>query len=152
MRAVLRLGVFVLGVFAGWMAAAVAVKRAIPSRGDAQSDDVALVAVFDGTKLTSEATQFRGGSIFAWYGGVDADLRGVELAAGARLWVAAMFGGIQLIVPDTWRVQANIRAVAGGYDVSGTDPDDPGAPLLVIEGYAFCGGVAVSRKQLAQEN
>jgi hypothetical protein len=144
-----KLLAFVLGVFAGWMAAAVAVKRAVPSRGDAQSDEVALVAVFDGAKLTSEAREFRGGSMLAWYGGVDADLRGAELSPGARLHVAAMFGGIQLLVPPEWRVKVNLKAVAGGFDVGGKDPDDPDAPLLVIDGYAFCGGVAVGRKPRA---
>ena len=69
-----------LGFLGGWLAAAAVVKRAIPSRGDAESDEVALMAVFDGTSLESEAKSFRGGSMVAWYGGVDADLRKAELA------------------------------------------------------------------------
>lgn len=146
MRVVGKLGLLLLGLFGGWMAAAAAVKRALPSRGGAESDDVALVAVFDGAKLTSEAREFRGGSMLAWYGGVDADLRGAELAPGAKLHVAAMFGGIQLRVPEGWRIETSIKTVAGGYDIGGQDPDDPDAPLLVIEGYALCGGIAVGRK------
>ena len=147
MGAVRRLFWIWLGFFAGWMAAAQVVKRAIPSRGDAESDEVALMAVFDGTSLESEAKSFRGGSMVAWYGGVDADLRKAELASEARLNVAAMFGGIQLLVPPSWRVQSNVRAIAGGVEVGGKDPDDPDAPLLVLDGYAFCGGVAVGRKK-----
>ncbi len=69
MGAVRRLLWIWLGFFAGWMAAAQVVKRAIPSRGDAESDEVALMAVFDGTSLESEAKSFRGGSMVAWYGG-----------------------------------------------------------------------------------
>ena len=141
-----RLAIFIAGLFAGFMAAAAIVKRAVPSRGDADSDEVALVAVFDGAKLQSESKAFRGGSMLAWFGGVDADLRAAELASGARLTVGALFGGIQLIVPEGWRVETGIKAVAGGYDVGGEDPADPDAPLLVVDGYAFCGGVAVSRK------
>jgi hypothetical protein len=149
MRVVGKLGLLVLGLFGGFMAAAAVVKRAIPSRGDAESDEVALVAVFDGAELRSEAKAFRGGSMLAWYGGVDADLREATLAPDARLSVTALFGGIQLIVPPEWRIEKDIKAVAGGYDVSGEDPDDPDAPVLRLEGHALCGGIAVSRKPLA---
>lgn len=131
------------------MGAAAVVKKTVPSRGDAESDEVALVAVFDGVELRSEAKEFHGGSMLAWYGGVDADLREATLATDARLSVTALFGGIQLIVPPEWRIEPEIRAVAGGYDVSGTDPDDPDAPVLRLEGRALCGGIAVSRKPRA---
>jgi hypothetical protein len=144
-----KLGLLVLGLFGGFMAAAAVVKRAIPSRGDAESDEVALMAVFDGTELRSEAKAFRGGSMLAWYGGVDADLREATLAPDARLSLTALFGGIQLIVPPGWRIERDIKAVAGGCEVSGEDSDDPDAPVLRLEGRAVCGGIAVSRKPLA---
>ena len=146
MRVVGKLGLLVLGLFGGFMAAAAVVKRALPSRGDADSDDVALVAVFDGAELRSKAKAFRGGTMLAWYGGVDADLREATLAPDARLSVTALFGGIQLVVPPEWRIEPDIQAVAGGYAASGTDPDDPDAPVLLLEVRALCGGIAVSRK------
>jgi hypothetical protein len=144
-----RVILLTVGFVAGFMAAAAVVKRVLPSRGEAESDEVALVAVFDGAVLRSTAKAFRGGSMLAWYGGIEADLREAELAADARLVVTALFGGVALRVPPGWRVEANVRALAGGFDVSGTDPDDPEAPLLVIEGLAAFGGIAVSRKPLA---
>lgn len=136
-----------LGLVGGFMAAAALVKRVLPSRGDAESDEVALVAVFDGVDLRSEAKSFRGGSMLAWYGGVQADLREAELAPAAHLSVAAVFGGVALRVPPGWRVESNVRVFAGGVDVSGSDPDDLDAPLLVLDGLALFGGVAVSRKK-----
>ena len=42
MRLVGKLGLLILGLFGGFMAAAALVKRAVPSRGDAESDEVAL--------------------------------------------------------------------------------------------------------------
>jgi hypothetical protein len=146
MRLLGRLGLLTVGFVAGFMAAASVVKRALPSRGGTESDEVALVAVFDGETLHSEAKAFRGGSMLAWYGGIEADLRNAELAPDARLAVTALFGGVSLRVPPGWRVETNIRAFAGGVDLSGADPDDPAAPLLVIDGLAAFGGVAVSRK------
>jgi hypothetical protein len=146
MGAVRRLGLLGLGFFGGFMAAAALVKRLVPSRGDAESDEVALVAVFDGVDLRSRAKDFRGGSMLAWYGGVNADLREAELGLDAHLSLAALFGGVALRVPPGWRVESNVRAFAGGVDVSGSDPDDPDAPLLVLDGLAAFGGIAVSRK------
>lgn len=141
-----RLGLLGLGFFGGLMAAAAVVKRVLPSRGDAESDEVALVAVFDGVDLRSQAKGFRGGSMLAWYGGVNADLREAELAPDAHLTVTALFGGVALRVPSGWRVETNVRTIGGGLAVSGSDPDDPTAPLLVLDGLALFGGVAVSRK------
>ena len=146
MRVIRSIGLLGLGFAGGFMAAAAAVKRAVPSRGDAESDEVALVAVFDGVDLKSRAAAFHGGSMLAWYGGVDADLRGARLAPGARLLVTALFGGVGIRVPPGWRVESNVRAIAGGVGVSGDDPEDPDAPLLVLDSYVLCGGVGVSRK------
>jgi hypothetical protein len=145
-RPLRSIGLLTVGFMGGFMAAAAVVKRALPSRGDAGSDEVALVAVFDGAQLQSKAAAFRGGSMLAWYGGIEADLREVTLAPDARLSVAALFGGIALRIPAGWRVKSTVRSVAGGVDVSGSDPDDPDAPLLLLDGYALCGGVGVSRK------
>jgi hypothetical protein len=144
-----KLVALLLGLVGGFMAAAAVVKRAVPSVGDAESDDVALVAVFDGVDLKSRATAFRGGSMLAWFGGVDADLREAELAPGARLTVAAIFGGIGLRVPPGWRVESSVRTVGGGVGVSGEDPDDPEAPVLAVDGFILCGGVGASRRPLA---
>jgi hypothetical protein len=147
-RGIGKLGLLLLAFWGGFMAAAAAVKRVLPSRGDSESDEVALMAVFDGQELRSEARAFRGGSMLAWYGGIDADLRDAQLApGGAHLSVGALFGGVSIRVPSGWRVEKTMRAVAGGVEVSGENPEDPDAPTLVLDGYALCGGVAVSRKQ-----
>src|SRR5512132_3258589 len=114
MRLAGRLGLLAAGFMGGFMAAAAVAKHALPSRGDAESDEVALVAVFDGVELRSEAKAFRGGSMLAWYGGVDGDLREATLAPEARLSVAAIFGGIGLRVPPGWRVESTMRSIAGG--------------------------------------
>lgn len=147
MRILRALALTAIGFWAGVAAAAAVVKRALPSRGDADSDEIALVAIFDGVALASRATAFRGGSLFAWYGGIEVDLREAELAAeGAHLDLHALYGGIEVKVPAGWRVQSNLRALAGGIDVPVSEPDDPDAPTLTLDGFAAFGGVAVGAK------
>lgn len=99
MRFFRTLGLTTLGAFAGFAAAAAVVKRVLPSRGDAESDDVALVAIFDGVALKSRASAFRGGSMLAWFGEVAVDLRHAQLAPEAHLSVHSLFGGIAIRVP-----------------------------------------------------
>jgi len=136
-----------IGFWAGMAAAAAAVKRAVPSRGDAESDEFALVAIFGGIELESHAVAFRGGSMFAWFGGIAVDMREAKLAAeGAHLDLHALNGGIAVKVPPGWRVQSNLKALAGGVDVRVPEPDDPDAPMLTLDGLAAFGGVSVGAK------
>lgn len=145
MRLLRALLLFELGFVAGMIASAAVVKRLLPSRGDAGSDEVALVAVLDGVELESRAGAFRGGSMLAWFGGIAVDLREAELAPSAHLDVHSLFGGIALRVPPEWRVESRVKALGGGVAIS-PRTSDPGAPTLTLDGFAAFGGVAVGSK------
>jgi hypothetical protein len=151
-RLLRSIGLVVLGFWAGMMAAAAIVKRVLRSRGDAESDELALVAIFDGIDLESHASAFRGGSMFAWFGGISVDLRRAELSSsGARLDVHALNGGIAIRIPEGWRVQSNMRVVGGGVDIRAPELDQADAPTLTLDGFAVFGGVAVAAKPAVAE-
>ena len=133
------------------MAAAAFVKRAVPSRGDGESDEVALVAVYDGVQLKSRAKAFTGGSILAWYGGVEVDLAEATIAPQAHLSVHALFGGVAIRLPPGCRVESSLHAVMGGVDASGSESDSPDAPTLTLDGLAVFGGIAVGAKREADQ-
>ena len=143
-----RLLLFKLGALVGMIVAAAFFKRVVRSRGDAESDELALVAILDGIELESRSKAFRGGSMLAWLGGIDADLTNAELAPGARLSVHALFGGIDVTIPPTWRVESDTKALMGGIDARGAQ-DDSDAPVLVLEGMAVFGGIDVGPKARA---
>jgi Cell wall-active antibiotics response 4TMS YvqF len=132
-----------LAFYGGIVAAAAFAKRALPSRGDAESDEVGLVAILGGVELESRSQAFRGGSMLAWMGGIEADLRGVQLAPTAHLTVHTLMGGIEITVPEGWRVESSTRALAGGVQVDVPEPADPAAPMLTLDGLAAFGGVEV---------
>jgi hypothetical protein len=146
MRALRSLSIFLLGAWAGVMASAAFAKRAVPSWGDEESDELSLAAIFDGIELKSRAQAFSGGSLLAWFGGIDVDLREAELAPDARLTVHALFGGISIKAPPGWRVESKVEALCGGVDVRTPSRDDPDAPVLTLDGMALLGGVAVGAK------
>jgi len=134
-----------VGFWAGVMVAALIVKRIVRSRGDAESDEVALVAIFDGIGFGSRATAFRGGSMFAWYGGISIDLRNATLSPeGAHLDLHALNGGIDITVLEGWRVDSRMKVFAGGVDAPPATGE--AGPTLTLDGFALFGGVSVRAK------
>jgi len=146
MRLFRAIGLISVGAFAGFASAAAIAKRALPSRGNSQSEEVALVAIFDGVDLRSRATPFRGGSMLAWFGGIAVDLREAKLAPHAHLSVHALLAGIAIRVPPGWRIESNVHALGGGVAIDAPYTDDAEAPRLVLDGLVLFGGVAVGAR------
>src|SRR5262245_18373059 len=141
MRLLRALVTFKLGVFTGLAAAGAFVKLAVPAFGDADSDELSLVAVFNGIQLESRAKAFRDCMMLSRFGGIEVDLRSAELAPGARLSVNTLFGGIALRTPPGWRIESNVQALAGGVAVRTPAQDDPAAPMLTLVGTTVFGGI-----------
>lgn len=122
------------------------VKFTHPSVGDAESDEVDLVTIFDGIELKSRATAFRGGSWITMFGGGEIDLREATLdPSGATLRVTAAMGGGDVQVPDNWNVELTSRALMGGVRIDRRSAtDDPYAPTLRIEARAIMGGFGIT--------
>ena len=145
MRLLRGLLLFKLGFWAGMLASAVLLKRMFPSRGDEESDEVALVAILNGVELKSRAQAFRGGSMFSWLGGIAVDLRDAQLAGDAHLEVHSAFGGIAIRVPPTWRIESNVKAIGGGVAVTPRSRRTT-LPTLRLDGFSAFGGIAVGAK------
>jgi hypothetical protein len=137
---------FKLGFWAGMVASAALLQRVVPSRGDEDSDELALAAILNGVELRSHSKAFRGGSMLSWLGGIAVDLREAELAPDAHLDVHSAFGGIAIRVPTGWRVESNVKSFAGGVAISVPEPENADAPTLRLDGFTAFGGVAVGAK------
>ena len=118
--------------------------------GVATSSESALnvVAVFGGSRRVVDAQDFCGGDITAVFGGVRLDLRRAAIATGrAVLEINAVFGGVEIRVPENWNVQTKGVGVFGGFDdkTLHPKPDPEGkTPELLITGAAVFGGMSVS--------
>lgn len=110
-----------------------------------EANDLDTALIFDGGEYTSTAPSFTGGELLTWYGGGRLDLRGATLASdGADLRIRAIFGGVQIIVPTTWRIESESTSIFGGVADQTDAPEDPAAPVLRINTMAVFGGVAIS--------
>lgn len=105
------------------------------------------LAVFGGGELKSDATDFRGGDVFAVFGACQIDLRKAAMQVSeAVIHANALFGGIEIRVPPSWSVLINGVPLLGGYtdDTQHPSPGEgPGIRRLVVKGFAMFGGVAV---------
>jgi hypothetical protein len=137
-------GLTFLTALASAITAAV-LKGRLPSKGEPEDDEVGLVTIYSGRDFISTSKSFRGGSALTWYGGGTLDLRGATLdPAGAHLAVRAIFGGIRLVVPETWKIEQRMLAIFGGVgDARDSEMVMESGPTLVLDGFALFGGVGI---------
>jgi hypothetical protein len=106
------------------------------------------VTVFGGITRRIESQEFEGGHLSSVFGGIEIDLRRANTNKDEIVIEAnAVFGGIELMVPENWRVTVKGAGVFGGYEDQ-TRPS-PGAapdakrPHLIMTGAAVFGGVSI---------
>jgi hypothetical protein len=130
---------------AGAAVGALSMKRRLVPKASPDADEVTLVAIFEPVVFESRATSFRGGDVELWYGGGIIDLREATLdPAGATLHVRAVFGGCQVLVPESWATTLRVVGIGGAGDGRPRIERAADAPHLTIEGTAFFGGLGIT--------
>jgi hypothetical protein len=133
----------VTGAIAGLLGAAALLRGWFASRGDETSDELDLVAIFDGVERANRSTAFRRGRILTWFGAASLDLREATIAPEATLEIRTLLGGVAVHLPPGCRVVPTTSVVLGGVDVRAPEPDDPAAPTVRVEVATVFGGVSV---------
>ncbi|TQE27180.1 DUF1707 and DUF2154 domain-containing protein [Streptomyces ipomoeae] len=106
------------------------------------------VAVMSGFERKGRWTVPKRFDCFAFWGGGELDLRDAYFAEReVTINCVAIMGGVNVIVPPGVEVVVRGIGIMGGFDHSEEGvPGDPGAPRVIITGFAFWGGVGVERK------
>ncbi|GAB3010576.1 DUF1707 domain-containing protein [Streptomyces pseudoechinosporeus] len=106
------------------------------------------VAIMSGFERKGRWTVPKRFNAFAFWGGGTIDLREADFAdREVVINCVAIMGGVQVVVPPGVEVVVRGLGIMGGFDhreegVRG----DPGAPRVIVTGFAFWGGVGVERK------
>jgi hypothetical protein len=113
-----------------------------------RADRVNSLVAFFGREIVNESQQFGGGSIFTVFGGTDIDLRRARpVPEGAAMDVVVAFGGVDIAVPEGWRVEVKGIPLFGGWsNKTGRDRAATDAPLLSIEALVAFGGLDIRHK------
>lgn len=125
--------------------------RSLPYSGDSAAHHLRTplegenFTMFGGAELNMGGQEFEGTAITAVFGGYNLDLRkSVMKSDKAVVEATAVFGGIELRVPETWNVVMQGSPIFGGYSDETLHPEsNANAPQLIIKGAAVFGGISV---------
>lgn len=107
------------------------------------SATVSGLAVLGGFTHGNNSRNFKGGDLTAIMGGCVIDLRQAAIDGEAVIDVFAMWGGIELRVPEDWSVSGRVMPLLGGFENKTRPPQGAVAHRLVVRGFAIMGGIEV---------
>lgn len=133
--------------FLTMLGTAIVAKFMLKSNAGEETQEIDLVTIFGGDNLVSSADPFYGGKILTMYGGTVLDLRKATPApTGIYLDVLAWMGGVNLVVPQGWRVDFTGKVIFGGFDDATQTTGDLDAPTVRIGGILVFGGLQATTK------
>ena len=107
------------------------------------SDTISGFAVMAGFERSNNSQNFRGGDLTAVMGGCEIDLRQASMRAPAAIDVFAMWGGIEVRVPEDWTVELRGMPLLAGFVDKTRPPSIATEKRLVVRGVALMGGVEI---------
>lgn len=119
-----------------------------PFRGTTSStDEINLFTLFGGSEIRVDSQNFQGGNAMSTFGGIEIDLRDAQLAEGEILLnVSALFGGVEIRVPEDWSVVIRGTPILGGIEDARkrrSSVSSDATSTLIIRALAMFGGVEV---------
>jgi hypothetical protein len=113
--------------------------------GPVQSGSATMsgMAVLGAFTRGSNSKAFRGADLTAIMGGCEIDLRNAAIHGEATIDVFALWGGIEIRVPDDWTIESRVMPLLGGVDDKTRPPQGVTAHRLILRGFAIMGGVEI---------
>lgn len=98
-------------------------------------------ATFSGCNLNYDGELFEGAELSAVFGGVKCDLRNAIIEKDCAVKATAIFGGVDIFVPNNINVKVTSNSIFGG--VSNKTAAHKDAPTIYISGTCMFGGIEI---------
>jgi predicted membrane protein len=136
------LAIALFGAKLVWDAVSRRSARAAIANDDSTVNSFAMMA---GVHWQSTSRAFRGGEVNAIMGGVELDLRNVEIKPGDEpvIDALAIMGGVEIFVPMGWKIAASVLPIMGGFEDKTSRANETG-PTLTVRGTAIMGAIVVT--------
>lgn len=99
--------------------------------------------IFSGLEERVTDSSFKGANIYSVFGGVDLDLRNLELKEDITINAYSIFGGTSIFVNDNFKIKFNSFSLFGGNENKTLSSDKKKSNTLTINGISIFGGTEV---------
>jgi predicted membrane protein len=104
---------------------------------------ISALALLSGNVRRTTANEFIGGDLTAIMGGCEIDLRDSTIGTEPAVIDAfALWGGIELKVPESWQVVSEVTPILGGFENKARTAASS-SQKLIVKGMAIMGGIEV---------
>ena len=110
---------------------------------DKINKDEDVGAVFGGQNINMNGEEFKGKNVNAIFGGLKLDLRKAKIKEDAVINASAVFGGIDILVPDDVVIVTKSNSFFGGVSNKKTSEAKDGSPTIYLNGMALFVGVEI---------
>lgn len=100
-------------------------------------------AAFSGHTLNLSGEVFEGAELTATFGGIKCDLRDAVFNGDTIITVNAIFGGIDIFVPENVNVKSSATSLFGGVGLKGHTNKPENTVTLYVNGLCLFGGVDI---------
>ena len=107
---------------------------------ESSEDTFDETAIFGGTEKKFVSDKFKGGKITCIFGGSEIDLRDVKAQEGAFIEIFCMFGGVDIRVPENWKINSDNVAIFGGFGDERKTTESTQDVTVHIKGFVLFGG------------
>lgn len=104
---------------------------------------ISAMAILGGVMRGNNSRAFKGGDLTAIMGGCEIDLRQASIEGEAVLEIFAIWGGIEIRVPEDWTVVSRVVPLLGGFEDKTRPPQTAIAKRVIIRGFIMMAGVEV---------
>ena len=99
-------------------------------------------ATFSGEELTLTGSEFKGASLNAIFGGIDINLKDAVIEEDIVINSTAVFGGVDILVPNNVNVKVKSSSIFGGTDNKMTENKE-NVPTIYVKAFNLFGGTEI---------
>ena len=99
-------------------------------------------ATFSGEELTFTGSEFKGASLNAIFGGIDINLKDTVIEEDIVINSTAVFGGVDILVPNNVNVKVKSSSIFGGTNNKMTENKE-NVPTIYVKAFNLFGGTEI---------